>query len=353
MANPSQTTRLDALVAQCRTFDAEYSVRLHLEEAVANLEPLPNQRLLVIQPRRAGGVLPEGSLDSFRDIIAATAEIKLVKGVEFRGVEFNETARAYLLAAFGDRSNMTRLSFNGGRNPRDGSAGMPAMLAAIAAEPLRSRVQRLKFQRVFMPFADIPEARRAFVVGLATILRSSSSLESISINAVLEVDDWQQITAALRINRTLSMLFTASLVFGREVLLSFVRVFEENHSIKLWDMYSDGIGTGYALEALGAALLDALPRMTGLNHIRCRNNEARYFPARVVSALCTAETPHYYAEMVHFIVRTRVLCQAGRAKPAGGKGDFIVWLCTRAPLWVVVQVCTLLRKRSYLLRFAP
>ena len=46
-----------------------------------------------------------------------------------------------------------------------------------------------------------------------------------------------------------------------------------------------------------------------------------------------------------FVVRTRVMCQAGRARFAGGRGTIIAWLCERAPLWVIVHVCALLRER--------
>jgi hypothetical protein len=43
-------------------------------------------------------------------------------------------------------------------------------------------------------------------------------------------------------------------------------------------------------------------------------------------------------------VRTRVMCQAGRARAADARGDIVAWLCERAPLWVVVHVCALLRE---------
>ena len=52
---------------------------------------------------------------------------------------------------------------------------------------------------------------------------------------------------------------------------------------------------------------------------------------------------HYRVPHVRCIVRTRVMCQAGRARAAGARGDIVAWLCERAPLWVVVHVCALLR----------
>ena len=53
---------------------------------------------------------------------------------------------------------------------------------------------------------------------------------------------------------------------------------------------------------------------------------------------------HFLEPHVRFVVRTRVMCQAGRARAAGGRrGDIVAWLCERAPLWVVVYVCALLR----------
>jgi hypothetical protein len=52
---------------------------------------------------------------------------------------------------------------------------------------------------------------------------------------------------------------------------------------------------------------------------------------------------HYAAPHVGFVVRSRVMCQAGRARAVDAHGDVVAWLCERAPLWVVVHVCTLLR----------
>ena len=60
---------------------------------------------------------------------------------------------------------------------------------------------------------------------------------------------------------------------------------------------------------------------------------------------CGCITAHYLAVHVGFVVRTRVMCQAGRARAAGARrrGGIVAWLCERAPLWVVVHVCALLR----------
>ncbi len=52
---------------------------------------------------------------------------------------------------------------------------------------------------------------------------------------------------------------------------------------------------------------------------------------------------HYRVPHVRLIVRTRAMCQAGRARAAGARGDIVAWMCERAPLWVVVHVCALLR----------
>ena len=70
------------------------------------------------------------------------------------------------------------------------------------------------------------------------------------------------------------------------------------------------------------------------------------FVLRVVYGIdCGTELAcHYRVPHVRGIVRTRVMCQAGRAR-AGSRGDIVAWLCERAPLWVVVHVCALLRDR--------
>ena len=52
---------------------------------------------------------------------------------------------------------------------------------------------------------------------------------------------------------------------------------------------------------------------------------------------------HFLEPHVRFVVCTRVMCQAGRARAAGACGDIVAWLCERAPLSVVVHVCALLR----------
>ena len=61
-------------------------------------------------------------------------------------------------------------------------------------------------------------------------------------------------------------------------------------------------------------------------------------PPLVAELACHYRVPH-----VRCIVRTRVMCQADRARAAGARGDIVAWLCERAPLWVVVHVCALLR----------
>ena len=54
---------------------------------------------------------------------------------------------------------------------------------------------------------------------------------------------------------------------------------------------------------------------------------------------------HYRQPHVRFVARTRVMCQAGRARAvADAAADIVAWLCERAPLWVVVHVCELLRE---------
>jgi hypothetical protein len=63
-----------------------------------------------------------------------------------------------------------------------------------------------------------------------------------------------------------------------------------------------------------------------------------------VHVTMTAHAEHYFAPHVGFVLRIRVLCQADRAHAAPAEqGDIVAWLCERAPLWVVVHVCALLR----------
>ncbi len=53
---------------------------------------------------------------------------------------------------------------------------------------------------------------------------------------------------------------------------------------------------------------------------------------------------HYRVPHVRCVVRTRLMCQAGRCRSSGAARDNVVaWLCEWAPLWVVVHVCRLLR----------
>ena len=90
----------------------------------------------------------------------------------------------------------------------------------------------------------------------------------------------------------------------------------------------------------GAAVADTVLRSLKLN-----------FVLRVMDGIHAFDSPpleaelacHYRVPHVRCIVRTRVMCQAGRARAAGARGDIVAWLCERAPLWVVVHVCALLR----------
>ena len=43
------------------------------------------------------------------------------------------------------------------------------------------------------------------------------------------------------------------------------------------------------------------------------------------------------------VIKLRTMCQAGRACANVAQSDLMAWLCQRAPLWVVVRVCELLR----------
>ena len=76
-------------------------------------------------------------------------------------------------------------------------------------------------------------------------------------------------------------------------------------------------------------------RADGLSCAVLRACFAMFMPVAFISA-------HFLEPHVRFVVRTRVMCQAGRAA-AGAHGDIVAWLCERAPLWVVVHVCALLR----------
>ena len=85
--------------------------------------------------------------------------------------------------------------------------------------------------------------------------------------------------------------------------------------------------------------LAALPATADIAHMRFGVALGRFNSMRVTGASAT----HFLEPHVRFVVRTRVLCQAGQARANGVRGDIVAWLCERAPLWVVVHVCTLLR----------
>jgi hypothetical protein len=54
--------------------------------------------------------------------------------------------------------------------------------------------------------------------------------------------------------------------------------------------------------------------------------------------------PFYFLiARVGLVLRARVMCQAGRCHAASAPSNAVAWLCERAPLWVVVHVCALLR----------
>jgi hypothetical protein len=89
-------------------------------------------------------------------------------------------------------------------------------------------------------------------------------------------------------------------------------------------------------EGIGHAGVDALLAMLSRNFVLPE------IPGLASDELAELRC-HYRVPHVRHIVRTRVMCQAGRARASGAHGDTAAWLCERAPLWVVVHVCALLR----------
>ena len=60
--------------------------------------------------------------------------------------------------------------------------------------------------------------------------------------------------------------------------------------------------------------------------------------------VCLIPPFRYQVPHIGWALRTRILCQAGRAHTVGARSAVAAWLCERAPLWVVVRVCALLRE---------
>ena len=87
------------------------------------------------------------------------------------------------------------------------------------------------------------------------------------------------------------------------------------------------------------------PGITALSAMLTRNFVVRHIPGWY-SVLPDLRS-HYRVPRVRFIARTRALCQEGRCRAACSRGELqdLAWLCERAPLWVVVHVCALLRER--------
>ena len=86
-----------------------------------------------------------------------------------------------------------------------------------------------------------------------------------------------------------------------------------------------------------ATILETLSDMLKLNPV------LRTFKGVNVDFLRVGLQCQYRMPLVRLVVRTRVLCQAGRCRAAGARGEMVAWLCERAPLWVVVHVCMLVR----------
>jgi hypothetical protein len=94
------------------------------------------------------------------------------------------------------------------------------------------------------------------------------------------------------------------------------------------------------IDGAGAAVADTFLRSLKLNFVLRALDGIDDFGSPPLEAELAC---HYRVPHVRCIVRTRVMCQAGRARAAGARGDIVAWLCERAPLWVVVHVCALLR----------
>ena len=104
----------------------------------------------------------------------------------------------------------------------------------------------------------------------------------------------------------------------------------------------NGIGPAAAGEAAPeAAAVASVSRCVQLNFTLRAAPGIEAFDAELLAELRS----QYRAPHVRCIVRNRIMCQAGRARAADACSDesIVAWLCERAPLWVVAQVCQLLR----------
>jgi hypothetical protein len=86
--------------------------------------------------------------------------------------------------------------------------------------------------------------------------------------------------------------------------------------------------------------ISELPATVDVAHTRFGVAVSRGNAMRLVSASCF----RYNLPYVRWLVRARVMCQAGRASVVDSVApdDVVSWICVRAPLWVVARVCALL-----------
>ena len=177
--------------------------------------------------------------------------------------------------------------------------------------------------------------------GLMTLIAINAALQTLTIddNRLGETDATQaahasRIGVALSQNTTMCSLSMMRCVDGAAATVPVIRALSTNSVLKALS-----VAPRYAAslsDDVSAALHDALIfKPLRARYICSVQSTGAWYPR--------SEHTYYYQPHMHFIVRTRIMCQAGRARAAGSDGSIIAWLCERAPLWVVVHVCALMR----------
>ena len=211
---------------------------------------------------------------------------------------------------------------------------------------------------------------------VANMLSKSVCLRRLELDDVDLVDSsMEKLASAMSKNTTLTELqldFNPDITFrGME---NFYDMLASNVVLRSLDLGGtacfDPDLRGFPDEIQRKTLPDAIARNTALQTLIMRNvgipPAAHIFLTKAFSRNCTLQTvslpepvprevsdswrklraaaiSHYRSPRIRWLVRTRSLCQAERARAAFPQHGIEAWLCVRAPLWVVVHVSALLR----------
>ena len=259
-----------------------------------------------------------------------------VVSLEFSSTTWNAVATRYMIAAFRVLSSVDKIKLTGIEcEDKDARGGL---LSAIYSDVIRPRL------KVFTLYGCKNLIRAPHYPLLGSIVRDGV-LEKLYISHTLsgETGAWEVLVKDYFAKST--TLKAAIFAIPQLTPSAYYAILERMKECKTLNILqvSDPTKMGY--------IDDERSHMAAKELLDTNHGLFGYMSKGVFDHVWNKEQTkhelmlHYRAPRIHQLLRTRVMCQAGRARAAtaGVRGETIVWVCERAPLWVVVHVCALLQ----------